>query len=74
MKLFITNKDVFDNDFPSQQSQKFVHKTAYNILMQSLGSKNGIPQQIRFDYDLWFIEFNFTNCVNHVYFYTYERW
>jgi hypothetical protein len=74
MKLFITNKDVFDNDFPSQESQKFVHKTAYNILLQSLGCKNGIPKQIRFDYDFWFIEFNFTNCVNGVYFYTYERW
>ena len=74
MKLFITNKDVFDNDCPSQESQKIVHKTAYNILLQSLGLKNGIPKQIRFDYDFWFIEFNFTNCVNGVYFYTYERW
>jgi hypothetical protein len=74
MKLFVLNKEDFDSDFKSVESQKSIHKKAYNYLLQSLGNKNKKPDLIRFDYDLWFIEFKFNNVVNDVYFYSYKRW
>jgi hypothetical protein len=72
MKLFITNKEDFDKDFPS--SQKEVHRIAYNKLLKEIGIKREPPEKFTFDYDLWFVEFNFINEVNSVYFYSYERW
>lgn len=72
MKLFVTNKDVFDNDFPS--SQKEIHRKAFNQLLNSLGSSGKAPKEIRLDFDMWFITLTFVNEINNVYFYSYERW
>ena len=71
MKLFIVNKDEFDRDFPS--SQKEVHRKAYNYLLQSLGYDESIPSNIEFDYDMFLVNFEFTNKVGDVYFFLYSR-
>ena len=74
MKFFITNKDLFDSEFQSVESQKSIHRKGFNLLLQGLGSTGSPPQQIRLDYDIFIVEFNFQNVVNDIYFYSYERW
>lgn len=74
MKFFITNKELFDSDFQSIESQKSIHRKGFNILLQGLGKDKTPPKQIRIDHDYFNIEFNFQNVVNDIYFYSYERW
>jgi hypothetical protein len=73
MKLFIVNKEEFDNDFQSRESQKAIHKRAFNSLMQSIGYDDSIPDNIYFDYEMFSIRFEFTNQVGDVYFFLYSR-
>ena len=73
MKLFVINKDDFDNDFKSQSSQKEIHKTAYNYLLQCIGYDNSIPNIIEFKYDIFKITFTFISEKNNVYFYEYKK-
>lgn len=72
MKLFVLNKEDFDNDFPA--TQKEVHRIAYNYLLKELAQKGLHPLNFKIDYDLWVVEFNFVNKIENVYFYSYERW
>ena len=74
MKLFITNKDVFDNDFNSVESQKKIHKTAFNNLLNEIGVNATPPKTIKLDFDLFCIEFTYISNSSDVYFYSYERW
>lgn len=73
MKLFIVNKDQFDNDFQSRDSQKTIHKRAFNYLMQSIGYDDSIPENIEFNYEMFLVNFEFTNQVGDVYFFLYSR-
>jgi hypothetical protein len=73
MKLFIVNKEEFDTDFQSRDSQKTIHRKAFNSLMQSIGYDNSIPNFINFDYEMFNVEFEFTNQVGDVYFFLYSR-
>jgi hypothetical protein len=70
MKLFIVNKDDFDNDFPS--SQKIIHRKAFNLLMQSIGFDERIPKVIDFDFEMSKLQFTFLSEKNDVYFYEYK--
>lgn len=74
MKLFITNKELFDSEFQSIESQKLIHREGFNILLRGIGRDGSAPKQIRLDYDIFIVEFNFKNVVNDIYFYSYERW
>jgi hypothetical protein len=73
MKLFIVNKEEFDNDFQSRESQKAIHKRAFNYLMQSIGYDDSIPNMIEFDFEMFNVNFEFTNQVGDVYFFLYSR-
>lgn len=73
MKLFIVNKEEFDNDFQSRESQKAIHKKAFNSLLQSIGYDDSIPDNIWFEYEMFNVNFEFTNQVGDVYFFLYSR-
>lgn len=73
MKLFIVNKEEFDNDFQSRDSQKTIHRRAFNSLMQSIGYDDSIPDNICLDYEMFNVNFEFTNQVGDVYFFLYSR-
>lgn len=70
MKLFITNKEDFDKDFPS--SQGTIHKIAYNYLLQSIAYDDSPPDVIELTYDMNEISFHFLNEKNDIYFYEYK--
>lgn len=73
MKLFIVNKEEFDNDFQSRESQKTIHKKAFNYLMQSIGYDDSIPNSIEFYHEMFLVNFEFTNQVGDIYFFLYSR-
>ena len=73
MKLFIVNKEEFDKDFQSRESQKTIHRKAFNLLLQSIGYDDTIPNHIEFDFEIFEISFEFTNQVGDVYFFLYSK-
>jgi len=69
MKLFITNKVEFEDQFPDTSGE--IHKKAFNILRESV-SENNIPIILLADYsDLNCALFNFKRILDDVYFYEF---
>ena len=77
MKLFITNKEKFESDFPEYHQEQIlpgskIHKKAYHELFNAV-TENSIPIVLMTDYDFCggTILFDFQKRVNDVYFYEY---
>lgn len=81
MKLFITNRSIFENTIENENELKpnglnpyLIHKKAFNELHTSIIAKNAIPLQIAVTYnddlnDIIF--FDFQNKKGDVYFYEF---
>ena len=70
MKLFIVNKEAFDEAFP--ESQRFIHKKAYNYLLQSLAYDERAPSYIELTYEVFDVRFELVNEKSDVYFYEFK--
>jgi hypothetical protein len=81
MKLFITNRSLFENTIegenelnPNSFNSHQIHKKAFTELQTHVISKNAIPLQIAvdIDQDLNIVFFEFINKKNDVYFYEFQ--
>lgn len=81
MKLFITNKSVFENtidghnEFNKNSLNSYqIHKKAFAELQTYIVSKNSIPLQIAVSIDdgMNLVFFEFLNKKNDVYFYEFQ--
>ena len=81
MKLFITNKSIFENTienenerYPESYNSFIIHKKAFNELQTYIVSKNAIPLQIvvEIDKEMNLIFFEFQTKKNDVYYYEFQ--
>ncbi len=77
MKLFITNKQEFENAFNSLDSNSYgsqiIHSNAYNQLLLSIDVKNCIPLILTPSYDDDGIAiFDFVTKKNEIYYYSFN--
>ena len=80
MKLFITNKSVFEQTIENECEQNtncinshLIHKKAFTELNVSVSSKDCIPLNIMVDIDYEnFIVFVFQSKKNDVYYYEFQ--
>lgn len=81
MKLFITNKSIFENTIenenerePSSYNSFLIHKKAFNELQTFIVSKNAIPLQIavEIDSEMNLVFFEFQTKKNDVYYYEFQ--
>lgn len=81
MKLFITNRSVFENTIEGHNefnknslNSHLIHKKAFNELQTYIVSKNSIPLQIAIavDDNLNIIFFEFQNKKNDVFYYEFQ--
>ena len=81
MKLFITNKSIFENTIenenerhPESYNSFMIHKKAFNELQTYIVSKNAIPLQIvvEIDKEMNLIFFEFQTKKNDVYYYEFQ--
>ena len=81
MKLFISNKSIFENTIDghnefNETSLNFyeIHKKAFNELQTFIVSKNAIPLQIAIciDNEMNLVFFEFQNKKNDVYYYEFQ--
>jgi hypothetical protein len=81
MKLFVTNRSVFENTIenenervPESYNSYLIHKKAFNELQTYIISKNAIPLQIAVDIDteMNLVFFEFQTKKNDVYYYEFQ--
>lgn len=77
MKLFITNKQEFENvfdDFNSKSfSTKVIHSSAYHQLLKSIDIDNCIPLMLTPSYDQeGVVILDFMTKKNDIYYYTFN--
>jgi hypothetical protein len=71
MKLFILNKEEFDQDASFEQAQKEIHKKAFNELFRYNVCFDEPPENIKVIYDDFEWEFNFVKQKNDFFIYKY---
>jgi hypothetical protein len=79
MKLFITNRGIFENfieneKFLESYNSSTIHKKAFSELQTYIVSKNAIPIQIAVDIDaeMNLVFFEFQTKKNDVYYYEFQ--
>lgn len=81
MKLFITNRSVFENTINGENELNIdsfnshqIHKKAFTELQTFIVSKNAIPLQIaiNIDSEMNVVFFEFQNKKNDVYYYEFQ--